>query len=679
MVEYNTQIKYLVGVGEKRAAELSRLGITTVGELLRYYPRAYEDWTEAVALRDAPIGETVCVCATVREPVYERKLKGNMLLSKTVITDGSGYVSLVFFNNKYVKNMLSENCEYMFYGKLTRDKNGAVSMISPRFEPVERLALGLRPVYKATSNMPSKTLEKLTKNALSQIKSITDPLPESLISRYRLAPLGEALNAIHFPRDESDLHLARRRLIFEELLLLQLGLSLQKNSGTSPDCMPVKKDFTREYLSLLPFTPTAAQMRCINEGIADMMSQKAMNRLLQGDVGSGKTAVAAALMYTAAKNNTQSVLMAPTEVLAVQHFKTLKGFFGDSLKIELLTGSVTPKNKREIKARIKAGECDIVVGTHALVQKDVEFKELSLVITDEQHRFGVSQRAALASKGTKPNVLVMSATPIPRTLAMIIYGDLDVSVIDELPKGRKPIKTFKVNSSYHKRIYAFLKKNMDAGRQCYIVCPLVNEGESPTDLIPATEYYEYLSSTPLAGYKLGLLHGAMKPKEKDEIMRRFYSGEIQCLVSTVVIEVGVDVPNATVMVIENAERFGLSQLHQLRGRIGRGSDESTCVLLSDAQNEEAEERFKILCSTNDGFVIAKRDLELRGPGDFFGSRQHGLPDMHIANLMTDTRILYEAQRVSKEILAADPTLSLPENMPLRAEAERLFMRAVGTQ
>ena len=671
MVEYDTRVKYLKGVGEARSKELSKLGIFSVGSLLRFYPRAYEDWSKITKIKDAPVGENLCFSAEVLDRVHDIKISGGRLLSKTVIADGSGYVPLVFFNNKYISDTLKEGSEYLFFGKLSRDKNGEVSMLAPRVEKPEKQRI--RPIYKASSKMPSKTLERFVETALREIDgNIKEILPEWLIEKYRLMPLYDALLNIHFPESEKALALARRRLIFEELLLLQLGLLSEKNLGNNIRTEKIDTAYDEEFYKTLPFEPTAAQRRAVSEALFDMRSGKAMNRLLQGDVGSGKTAVAAALIYTTAKNGAQSVLMAPTEVLANQHYNTLKSFFKESLNVRLLTGSMTPKAKREVYEALKNGECGVCVGTHALLQNGVEFKNLLLVITDEQHRFGVEQRAALASKGNAPNILVMSATPIPRTLAMIIYGDLDVSVLDELPKGRKPIKTYKVNSSYHNRVFNFLKKNMDAGRQCYIVCPLVSEGDVPSDLIPATEYYDWLKATHFSDYRLGLLYGSMKPKEKDEVMRRFYSGEIQCLISTVVIEVGVDVPNATVMLIENAERFGLSQLHQLRGRIGRGSAESTCILLSDAQNEEALERLKILCETSDGFLIAKRDLELRGPGDFFGNRQHGLPDMHIASLMNDTRILYEAQKTAKFILLSDPTLSSDENAPLKKETERLF-------
>ena len=670
MVEFDTRIKFLKGVGETRAKLLEKLGIFSIGALLRYYPKRYEDWNTLTKIADAEINETVCLKATVIDRVSEVKINGGKILTKTTISDFSGYLPVVFFNNKYVKNSLLENEEYLFFGKVTKDKYGNRTLNAPRFEKAGEKQR-LRPIYKASGTLTSKNIEKLMETALKEIKgNVKEVLPQNLISKYKLLPLEDALKNIHFPENEEMLRQAKRRLIFEELLILQLGLLSKRSSADVKITKPIKEDKSEEFYKKLPFELTNAQKRVIGEAVNDLMSEKPMNRLVQGDVGSGKTAVAAAIIYTAVKNGFQAAFMAPTEVLANQHYKTLKNFFGDEFSVSLLTGSTTAKNKRIVKERLESGECNIVVGTHAMIQNDVNFKDLGLVITDEQHRFGVEQRTALSKKGENANVLVMSATPIPRTLAMVIYGDLDVSVIDELPKGRQPIKTFRVNSPYHPRLYEFLRKTMDNGQQGYIVCPLVEESES--DLVPATEYYNWLKANQFKNYTLGLLHGQMKPKEKDEIMARFYSGEIQLLISTVVIEVGVDVPNATVMIIENAERFGLSQLHQLRGRIGRGDKESTCVLLSDAQNEEALERFDVLCDTNDGFQIAQKDLELRGPGDFFGNRQHGLPDMHIANLMTDTRILYEAQVRAKEICNCDPGLEKEENALLKKEVERLF-------
>lgn len=614
----------------------------------------------------------MCVKAVIAEKPQLVRINGGRFLVKTAISDMTDYIPITFFNNKYVKDQLIEDEEYLFFGKITIDKYNNKTMLSPRFEKSPEKQR-IRPIYKSTSAMPSKTTERITENALHEIKgNLPEILPEYIVKKYRLMEFEEAISTIHFPESEKMLTLAKRRLIFEELLLLQMGLLSEKSTGGSRVSQALSTDFTDDFFASLPFEPTNAQRRAVAEATVDMMTQKPMNRLLQGDVGSGKTAVAAALMYNTVKNGCQAALMAPTEVLATQHYKTLSAFFGDDVKIELLTGSVTTKNKRIIREKLESGECNIVVGTHAIIQNDVNFNNLALVITDEQHRFGVGQRAALSSKGKNPHTLVMSATPIPRTLAMMIYGDLDISVLDELPKGRQPIKTYCVPTSFHERIYKFIRKNISQGRQAYIVCPLVEESES--DLIPATEYYEYLKTSYFSDCTLALLHGQMKPKDKDAVMKRFYSGEVQLLISTVVIEVGVDVPNATVMVIENAERFGLSQLHQLRGRIGRGSYESTCVLLSDAQNEEARDRFDIMCRTTDGFEIAKKDLELRGPGDFFGSRQHGLPDMRIANLMTDTRILYEAQKTAKELVDGTSPATKEEIDRLNGETKKLFQR-----
>ncbi len=672
LAQLDTRIEFIKGVGKKRAETFEKRGIYSINDLLRNYPRNYEDWNFITPIRDAVIGETGCFKAVVAENPSLARISGGRILVKTAIADGTDFMHIIFFNNKYVKDQLQENEEYLFYGKVTEDKYGAKQMMSPRFEKAPEKNR-IRPIYKSTATLPSKTTERLTEQALKDVQgNVKEIIPRYLIQKYKLMGFEHALRAVHFPENENELALAKRRLIFEELLLLQMGLLWEKSRGSGRTAKPVIRDYTEEFYNTLPFDPTNAQRRAVCESLQDMKNSKPMNRLLQGDVGSGKTLVAAALMYNAFKNGFQSALMAPTEVLANQHYKTLAAFFGSNIKLELLTGSVTAKNKRLIRERLQSGESFIVVGTHAIIQNDVEFKNLGLVITDEQHRFGVSQRNALGNKGENPHTLVMSATPIPRTLAMMIYGDLDISILDELPKGRQPVKTFCVTTDYHERIYNFLRKNIQSGSQCYIVCPLVSESES--DLIPATEYYDYLKSTYFTDCTLGLLHGQMKAKEKDEIMKRFYAGEIDLLVSTVVIEVGVDVPNATVMVIENAERFGLSQLHQLRGRIGRGSAESTCVLISDAQNEDAQERFKIMCETSDGFVIAKKDLELRGPGDFFGSRQHGLPDMRIANLMTDTRILYEAQKSAKEIIDGTVDISPDERKTLEEEVDKLFNR-----
>lgn len=672
MADFDTGVQFIKGVGETRAKSLAKQGVYSIGDVLRNYPRAYEDWNNVKLLRDVEIGENVCIKAIVAQRPQVVKINGGRILVKTVVSDGSDYIPVTFFNNKYVKDQLVEDEEYLFFGKITKDKYNNKTMLSPRFEKKPEKQR-IRPVYKATAAMPSKVTERIVENALEEIKgSLPEIIPDYIIKKYKLMGFEDALRNVHFPESEAQLALAKRRLIFEELLLLQLGLLTEKTSGSGRIPCSIKNDYTAQFFESLPFEPTNAQKRAVKEALGDMMGDSPMNRLLQGDVGSGKTAVAAALMYNAYKNKFQSALMAPTEVLAAQHYKTLKGFLGEEVNIELLTGSVTAKNKRLIAEKLQNGESHIVVGTHAVIQENITFNNLGLVITDEQHRFGVGQRAALSGKGNNPHTLVMSATPIPRTLAMMIYGDLDISVLDELPKGRQPVKTYCVPTSFHERIYMFIRKHIAQGRQAYIVCPLVEESDS--QLIPATEYYDYLKSTYFTDCTLGLLHGQMKAKEKDAVMKRFYAGEIDLLVSTVVIEVGVDVPNATVMAIENAERFGLSQLHQLRGRIGRGTQESACILLSDAQNDEAKERFDIMCRTTDGFEIAKKDLEMRGPGDFFGSRQHGLPDMRIANLMTDTRILYEAQKTAKEIVDNKVSLTKEERSRLAGEMKRLFMR-----
>ena len=666
----DTQIKNLTGVGEVRSKQFAALGLYSVGALLRYYPFRYEDWSNTVTIYDAPFDGLCCIRAKVAAAPKELRTKGGRTLYKLNIADGTGALTVTFFNNKYIKDMLTAEHEYLFYGKVTESAYGAAGMLSPEFIPAAQGG-GIRPVYSRSGTLNSRFIEKCVRESLRLVTEIPEVLPEWMIKKYRLPSLDTALRSIHFPENADSLAQAKRRLIFEELLTLEMGLMVFRNGGDKKTAAAFKTDYTGEFLSRLPFTPTGAQCRTVAECAHDTCRDVPMNRLLSGDVGSGKTAVAAALMYSAAKNGMQSVIMAPTEVLASQHLRTLTGFFeGTGIVTELLTGSTPAKEKKRIKSQLESGEIDVLVGTHAVIQKDVSFRALGLAVTDEQHRFGVNQRGELTRKGTAPHVLVMSATPIPRTLAMIVYGDLDVSVLDELPGGRKPVETYKVGTQYRGRIYSFIKKQVEAGRQGFIVCPLVEEGES--DLVPAVQYRDYLAQSPFKGCRVGLLHGQMKPRQKEKVMAQVLGGEIDVLVSTVVIEVGIDIPNATVMMIENAERFGLSQLHQLRGRIGRGEHKSTCILVSDAENPEAEERFKIMCETTDGFKIADKDLELRGPGDFFGSRQHGLPDLHLADLCTDTNVLYEAQRAAKYITGTDPLLELPEHEGLRREVERLF-------
>lgn len=676
-MKLDTDIKYLKGVGERRAAMLSRLGVSDVNALVRLYPRVYEDWSQIKSINEAQIGEICCIKGIVGSPVRKSLIRKGLTLYKTEITDGSGIMGITIFNSRFAAEKLTEGDEFLFFGRVGGNLYRK-EMNSPEIEPAEG-ADRIRPIYPQTHGLNSKMIEKLVRRALTECRDeLVDPIPLWLREKYCLMNLPDSLWNIHFPKSPDYLEEARRRLIFEELLILQLGLEkmrsqTQKNAGAI-----IERDFSEEYFSHLPFSPTGAQRRAVKEAMRDMMSGRQMNRLLQGDVGSGKTAVAAALVYSAAKNSMQSALMAPTEVLAEQHYKTfLKLFEGCSINVELLTGSDTTAQKRRKKEALKAGEIDLLIGTHAIIQSDVEFKSLALVITDEQHRFGVEQRNALGEKGENPHLYVMSATPIPRTLALIIYGELDISILDELPPGRQKIETYAVTSELRQRAYNYVKKHLDAGRQGYIICPLVDEGESDTELASAVKYADELQRGDFRGYTVGLMHGKMKSADKKKVMESFSNGETQLLVSTTVIEVGVDVPNAVIMVIENAERFGLSQLHQLRGRIGRGQYKSTCILITDAKNDTAQRRMKVMETTTDGFKIADEDLKLRGPGEFFGSRQHGLPEMKIADMLKDRGTLEETQRAAKEIMARDPELSSPESTALKNEIQRLF-DAVGS-
>ena len=676
-MKLDTDIKYLKGVGERRAAMLSRLGVSDVNALVRLYPRVYEDWSRIKSINEAQIGEICCIKGIVGSSVRKSLIRKGLTLYKTEITDGSGIMGITIFNSRFAAEKLTEGDEFLFFGRVGGNLYRK-EMNSPEIEPAEG-ADRIRPIYPQTHGLNSKMIETLVRTALTECRDeLVDPIPLWLREKYCLMNLPDSLWNIHFPKSPDYLEEARRRLIFEELLILQLGLEkmrsqTQKNAGAI-----IERDFSDEYFSHLPFSPTGAQRRAVKEAMRDMMSGRQMNRLLQGDVGSGKTAVAAALVYSAAKNSMQSALMAPTEVLAEQHYKTfLKLFEGCSINVELLTGSDTATQKRRKKEALKAGKIDLLIGTHAIIQSDVEFKSLALVITDEQHRFGVEQRNALGEKGENPHLYVMSATPIPRTLALIIYGELDISILDELPPGRQKIETYAVTSELRQRAYNYVKKHLDAGRQGYIICPLVDEGESDTELASAVKYADELQRGDFRGYTVGLMHGKMKSVDKKKVMESFSKGETQLLVSTTVIEVGVDVPNAVIMVIENAERFGLSQLHQLRGRIGRGQYKSTCILITDAKNDTAQRRMKVMETTTDGFKIADEDLRLRGPGEFFGSRQHGLPEMKIADMLEDRGTLEETQRAAKEIVARDPELSSPESTALKNEIQRLF-DAVGS-
>ncbi len=662
-------IRYLAGVGEKRSLLFGKLGIDTVGALLRFYPRSYEDWSVITPIAKSRGVGNVCIKARVISEITENHIRRNMVLYKFTIADDSGRMNITIFNNKYDAEKIKCGAEFLFYGKPATD-SFYFEMSSPQIRPVgDRY---IRPIYPATYGLNSNAIEKVVKTALTKV-SIKEFLPKSVIEANGLCDREFAIRNIHFPSTKKALEESRRRLVFEELFMLQSGLLLVKNVNRGKTPCVIKKDFSEEFYPLLPYKLTNAQKRCIKESVNDMASSCPMSRLIQGDVGSGKTAVAAACCFTAVKNGYQAAMMAPTEILAEQHFATFSKIFeGTGINIALLTGGVSKKKKENIKTALEQGEIQIVVGTHALLWDNVYFKNLGLVITDEQHRFGVKQRATLEEKGNSPHVLVMSATPIPRTLALIIHGDLDVSVIDEYPKGRQAVETYCVGSTLHERVYNYIKKHIAEGRQGYIVCPLVEEGEdSPADLVSAEEYYKQLCEGSFKGYKVGLLHGKMKPKDKDTVMRSFAAGEIDLLISTTVIEVGVDVPNAAIMVIENAERFGLSQLHQLRGRIGRGGYKSTCILISDSKSAK-ENRLAIMCETTDGFEIADRDLTLRGPGDFIGNRQHGLPKLNIANLETDLAVLKNAGMQARNLIDCDPLLHSPENAAFKSEVGRML-------
>ena len=671
-------IRELKSVGDKRADLYRKLDIVTVGDLLRHYPRAYEDWSKITPVSLAMPNEPCCVKGWVVAAPTEYRVRKGMTLYRFRVSDGQNSIQVTLFNNRYAAAKIHRDEEVLLYGTVTR--NGRhFEMSSPLIEAAST-GERIRAIYRQTEGLSSRMIETNVRQALALVERATLPdcLPLDLRERMELCDQLTAWREVHFPTNAAALDAARRRLVFEELFLLQIGLLRMKSRARGIAGARVTADYTAEYAAQLPFTLTGAQSRAIAECVRDLAAERPMSRLVQGDVGSGKTAVAAGVAYTVIRNGWQAAMMAPTEILAEQHAETLHKLLGDRVRIALLTGSVTASKRQALLSALEQGEIDLLVGTHALIGEHVHFARLGLVITDEQHRFGVGQRAALAAKGVNPHMLVMSATPIPRTLALILYGDLDVSVLDELPPGRQPIQTFAISSQKQERAYGYVRRHLDEGRQGYIVCPLVEEGEEPTDLTAATELFKNLQSGPFCGYRLGLLHGRMKPAEKERTMAAFAAGEIQLLVSTTVIEVGVDVPNAVILVVENAERFGLAQLHQLRGRVGRGQHLSTCILISDHSGEETRRRLQVMCATTDGFRIADEDLKMRGPGDFFGSRQHGLPNLHMADLMADMPLVQLAQTSAANRLSADPELSLPENAPLRLAVARLFAQ-VGAQ
>lgn len=667
MLNLDSNIQFIKGVGEKRAKLFNSLGIFCVDSLIHFYPRKYEDWSASKNLEAVKSGETVSIKATLITPVKEAMIRRGLTLFKCKFSDGENVISVTIFNNKYLAKSLRIYEDYYLYGKIEKSLLN-FSMNSPKIEKAENI-LAIQPVYPAKEKLTSRSISKIMKTALDELGEIEETLDDEIMQKYSLISLDKAIRNIHFPNSADDYLPARKRLIFEELLTLQLGLLKLKSNKKSETALVIKDDYSSEFEKLLPFNLTNAQKRTISECLQDMKSKYPCNRLVQGDVGSGKTAVAASLIYSVIKNGYQATMMAPTEILATQHYESLLKILAPAgINIRLLTGSTPAKEKKEIKKALFDGEIDLIIGTHALIQNDVAFKNLALVITDEQHRFGVKQRAQLAEKGEDVHTIVMSATPIPRTLGLILYGDLNISILDELPPGRQEIRTDVVDSRYHKRLYKFIKDAIARGEQCYIVCPAVEENE--TNIKSAEELADELANGEFKGYNLGILHGKMKPKDKEAIMKSFASGKVSLLVATTVVEVGVDVPNATIMVIENAERFGLSTLHQLRGRVGRGNKKSYCVLVSDAKGETARERLMTMKKYSDGFKIADTDLKLRGPGDFFGSRQHGLPELKIADMVEDMDTLQNAQECAKSILKND--FSLSNHPALKNQMNKMF-------
>ena len=680
MADLTTDIRYIKGIGEQRAKALNKLGITTLRDLISWFPRKYDDRRQARRIADLVPGESACVAAMIAAEPKVSHIRKGMDLIKVRAVDETGVLDITFFNQTWLKSQLIQGETYIFYGKAEGNLLRK-TMVSPIVEREGRGEFTGRivPIYPLTAGVSQLILSRSIRQGLDACADILpDALPDQVRQDHHLCRIGYAYENIHFPEDETALDLARRRLAFEELFFFTIGLQRLRSRRETVRVEPCGNVDMAEFYHALPFTLTEAQRRCVEEALGDMRSGQPMNRLCQGDVGSGKTMVAAACVYFMVKNGRQAALMAPTEILAQQHYNGLAPLLENmGIRCALLTGSTKAAVKRSIAAQLAAGEIDFAIGTHALITEGVAYADLGLVVTDEQHRFGVAQRAALAAKGQHPHTLVMSATPIPRTLALILYGDLDVSVIDQLPPGRQPIETYAVPGSYHPRVYNFIRKLVAEGRQAYIVCPMVEENdELPDERKAVTAYAQKLQAEVFPDLKVAFVHGKMKAKEKDAVMVAFAAHETDILVSTTVIEVGVDVPNAAVMVIENAERFGLSQLHQLRGRVGRRKHQSYCILISDNQNEETKQRLKVMTKTADGFKIAEEDLRLRGPGDFFGERQHGLPGLRIADIGCDTQLLKEAQQAAEELLARDPDL---RDHPAAAErVAELFAQASDT-
>ena len=661
MPDLTTDVRYVKGIGEQRAKGLEKLGIRTLRDLISYFPRAYDDRRAYKKIKDLVDGENACVEALAAAAPTLNRIRKGLELVKLRAVDETGALDVTFFNQTYRKDNLHAGETYVFFGRAEASGRKR-AMANPIVEREgERLQTGrIMPIYPLTAGISQLTLVKAMQQGLAACQQLLpDPLPDQVRRERQLCHIGYAYEQIHFPAGEEELAVARRRLVFEELFLLAIGLKRLRGRRDELACQPRRDTDPGNFYAALPFAPTGAQRRAIDGIRADLASGRPMNRLVQGDVGSGKTMVAAAALLCAVRNGRQAALMAPTEILAEQHYQGLAPLLEKlGVRTVFLTGAMRVRERRAVLAALESGEAQVAIGTHALITADVAYRSLGLVVTDEQHRFGVAQRSALAAKGDRPHLLVMSATPIPRTLALMIYGDLDVSVIDELPPGRQKIDTFSVPGSYRQRIYKFLDKEIAAGRQAYVICSMVEENDQiPDDRKAAAEYAKMLQEQVFPHLAVACVHGRMKPREKDKVMSAFAAGEIHILVSTTVVEVGVDVPNATVMVVEDADRFGLSQLHQLRGRVGRGRHKSYCILISDNRNEETRARLKVMTQTGDGFKIAEEDLRLRGPGDFFGQRQHGLPSLKVADLTCDMALLHEAQQAAADLLARDPELS----------------------
>ena len=671
----DTPVRYLKGVGPKTAERFEKLGILTLSDLLCHYPRRYLDFSKPYSIAEAPSDTECVVKAEVFAKPGGRILPGGRRMERITAGDDVSSLEVTWFNNPYAVQKLELGQEYYFQGIVT---GGMLrrQMVNPQVRTDAQVASSpFEAVYPQTEGLTSNAIAKCVRQLLHHVELLPDPLPPGMLKKYRLLPKADAVRAIHCPASEDEAFAARRRLIYEELLVLQLGIGRMKNHGAASTGAPMQKADASPFWDALPFSPTGAQRRAVEEILTDMAGETSMNRLLQGDVGSGKTLVAAAAIWACIRAGYQAALLAPTEILASQHAENLNRLLSPfGMRVALLTGGMKAAPRRTTLAAIRDDEADLIVGTHAILSEGVAFARLGLAVVDEQHRFGVRQRGLLAEKAANPHLLVMSATPIPRTLGLLMYGDLDISILDELPPGRKPVKTRCITGKKRADLYGFLDREIGAGRQVYIVCPAI-EDAGGSGLNAVKSYYEDIAKALLPDRRVGLMHGRLKPKEKAEVMEDFKAGRLDALVSTTVIEVGVDVPNATVMVIENAERYGLSALHQLRGRVGRGAAESWCFLVSDNTSESVQKRLRFLCSTSDGFAVAQYDLETRGPGDFFGSRQHGLPTLQVADLMNDTRTLHAAQSEAAALLAADPLLERPEHALLARQVEQMFEQA----